>query len=127
MVNSVFRLLCHSTRWFTDTSTLPADEDNESVGSSQDGSVVSEEGIEKHDTEEQLAFQLGEAVEQLADKRYMKYTSHLCFLHVVILLLFCCVIDVHSVQARLTALSRLNKLCSENVLVPHLAGRYESL
>lgn len=53
----------------TDTTLPPADEDNESVGSSQEDSVVSEEGAEKQDTEEQLAFQFGEAVEQLLEKR----------------------------------------------------------
>eukprot|EP00731_Ephydatia_muelleri_P024795 Em0016g1066a len=81
-------------------TTLPPDEDNESVDSSQEGSVVSEEGTEKQDTEEQLAFLFGEAVEQLLEK---------------------------SGQARLSALARLNKLCSENVLSAQLAGRVETV
>lgn len=105
---------------------MPPDEDNESVDSSQEGSVVSEEGTEKQDTEEQLAFLFGEAVEQLLEKRYKCYTSHLVRIFKICIFDFCLVF-VRSGQARLSALARLNKLCSENVLSAQLAGRYISL
>lgn len=80
--------------------TSPPDEDNESVDSSQEGSTVSEDGTEKQDTEEQLDFHVNEAVEQLVEK---------------------------SGQLRLSALARLTKLFSENVLPTHLSGRVETI
>lgn len=55
-------------------STLSAspDEDSESVSSSLDGSVYSEEGglgMGEEESEEDLQFQLSERIDQLGDKR----------------------------------------------------------
>jgi len=54
------------------TLSVSPDEDSESVSSSLDGSVYSEEGglgMGEEESEEDLQFQLSERIDQLGDKR----------------------------------------------------------
>ena len=54
---------------FKDAASL--DDDSESVCSSLDGSVLSEDGggVGEEETEEDVEFQLGEHIDQLGDKK----------------------------------------------------------
>ena len=55
------------------------------------------------------------------------FLRHTLFVFFKILISVFWPVFVHSGQVRLSALARLNKLCSENILVSQLAGRYMSL